>query len=117
VLNITIIDGNLVNNAYYGIRNTSWLIGFFPYNGINLIPIPQHVWDAEEEGTFLIIIIVIDAAGNRAQLYITVTKELPAPPPPPSPAIPLDNYYLIFTGLSIFAIVVINKKKLSITKK
>ena len=101
--NLTIYDLNLVD-AYYTIGSS--VIQYSPINGINIIQIDESSWDALPEGSITINFFVRDTVGNTHTIQVIINKELPS-----ESAISLGNYYILFLGIGIVSILLLERKK------
>ena len=106
--NLTIFDLNL-HDAWYTIGSSVTPHSFSPSNGINIIPIDESSWDTLPDGSITIDFFVNDIAGNIHTIQVILTKDLPSSDP--EPAIPFGDYYILFLGIGIAAILVVERKK------
>ncbi|MBY8992462.1 MAG: right-handed parallel beta-helix repeat-containing protein [Candidatus Lokiarchaeota archaeon] len=104
--NLTIYDINL-NNAWYTIGSSGIPHSFTPNDGITIIPIDQGSWDALPEGNVPINFFVNDTAGNIRTIQVIVDKDIPGG----SKGIPYGNFYLIFLGIGIISVLLVEYKK------
>ncbi|MFX1569597.1 MAG: nitrous oxide reductase family maturation protein NosD [Promethearchaeota archaeon] len=104
--NVTIYDLHL-QDAWYTIGSSSTIYSFTPINGINIFPIDESSWDALAEGDITINIFVNDSAGNTHSIQVIVNRDLPSG----GGNIPFGNYHLIFLGLGIVSLLIIEIKK------
>ncbi len=107
--NLTIYDLNL-HESWYTIASSVTPHSFTPTNGINLIPIDDISWDALPEGSVTINFFVNDTVGNVRTIQVIVNKELPSSGP--GQAIPYGNYYIIFLGIGIISLLLVEYKKM-----
>jgi parallel beta-helix repeat protein len=105
-INVTITDNDIVT-AWYTLNYGSTKYDFKPEIGINIITIDQAAWSALDEGSVTIAFFANDTKGQESNLYIPFTKEIPSP----SPGIPFGNYYIIFLGIGIVSILLVERKK------
>ncbi|KKK71063.1 hypothetical protein LCGC14_2917710, partial [marine sediment metagenome] len=77
-------------------------------SGINIISLAQPVWDSLTEGSHTITFFANDTAGNLYNIEINIIKVLPSSG---GGAIPFGNLYLIFTGIAIIALILIEKRR------
>ncbi len=112
IFNLTIFDLNL-NIVWYVLNETTRDYFFTPTNGINLIPIDQAAWDSFSNGSIICSFFINDTAGNSQNLHITLNKDTSSEEPPPTTpqGIPIGNFYLIFIGIGIISILLVERKK------
>jgi len=108
VFNLTIFDLNLFE-AQYVITPSAISDSFSPVNGINIVSIPESSWDALAEGSYTFTVSVTDDAGNVRVIPIIINKDLPSSGP--DPGIPFGNYYILFLGIGIAAMLLVERKK------
>ena len=106
--NLTIYDINLID-AYYTIGSSVIQYSFSPINGINVIQIDESSWDALPEGSITINFFVSDTVGNIHTIQVIINKDLSSSSP--EPAIPFGNYYILFLGVGIVSILLVERKK------
>lgn len=102
--NLTIYDLNLID-AWYTIGSSVTQYSFSPINGINVIQINESCWDALPEGSITINFFVSDTVGNIHSIQVIINKDLP------DPVIPFGNYYILFLGIGIVSILLVEHKK------
>ena len=110
--NLTIFDLNL-NMLWYVLNETAIKYFFTPTNGINLIPIDQAAWDSFSNGSIICSFFINDTAGNSQNLYITLNKEISSEELPLTTPqeIPMGNYYLLFLGIGIISLLLLEIRK------
>ena len=108
VFNLTIYDLNL-HDAWYTIGSSVTQHPFSPSNGINFIQIDESSWDALTEGSITINFFVDDTVGNIHTIQVIITKELPSSSS--GPAIPFGNYFILFLGIGIVMMLLVERKK------
>ncbi len=106
--NLTIYDLNL-QDAWYTLGSSTTIYSISPSNGINIIPILENNWDALPEGIVAINFYVNDTVGNTYTIQVIINKDLPSSDP--EPAIAFGNSYLLFLGISIATIIIVERKK------
>ncbi|KKN43994.1 hypothetical protein LCGC14_0697550 [marine sediment metagenome] len=104
--NLTVTDINL-EQLWYTIDSGADIV-VSTSSGINIISLSQTVWDSLTEGLHTINFFANDTAGNEFSIGIDIIKALPSSA---GPAIPLGNFYLIFIGIAITALIMIERKK------
>lgn len=105
--NLTIYDANL-HMAWYKLNDT-YTHFFTPVNGINIIQIDQDSWVSLAEGSFSIGFFVNDTSGNLLTIGLSASKELL--PEQPTQDIPFGHYYLIYLGIGILSLIVIQIRR------
>jgi parallel beta-helix repeat protein len=108
--NLTIYDSNLLD-AWYTVGTSVTQYSFSPINGNNIVAIDESSWDALPEGSVTINFFVNDDAGNVRTIPVIVNKELPPEEPPVTPGIPFGQYYLVFIGIAILALLITQLKR------
>ena len=106
--NLTIYDSHL-HDAWYTIGSSVTPHSFSPINGINIIPIDQNSWDTLPEGGISINFFVDDTLGNIHTIQVIINKNLPLNGP--EPAIPFGHHYIVFLGISILALLLVQIKR------
>ncbi|KKM74451.1 hypothetical protein LCGC14_1400180 [marine sediment metagenome] len=105
--NLTVTDLNL-EQLWYTIDSGAENIVSVS-SGINIISLAQTVWDSLTEGSHTITFFANDTAGNEYNIGINIIiKKLTSSS---GGAIPFGNLYLIFTGIAIIALILIEKRR------
>jgi parallel beta-helix repeat protein len=108
--NLTIYDSHL-HDAWYTIGSSITPHPFSPINGINVVAIDEISWDALPEGDVTISFFVGDTLGNNRTIQVVINKDLSPDDPDSGPAIPFGHYYIVFLGIGILALLLVQKKK------
>lgn len=103
--NLTVTDLNL-EQLWYTIDSGAENIVSVS-SGINIVSLSQTLWDSLTEGSHTITFFANDSAGNVFNIGVIINKE---PPSSGGGAIPFGNFYLIFIGIAIIALILIDKK-------
>lgn len=105
---LTIYDSHL-RNAWYTIGSSDTQHSFSPSNGTNIVPIDEISWDTLPEGDLTIIFFVDDTLGNNHTIQVVINKSIPVDIP--EPVIPFGHYYLVFLGIGVLALLLVQSKK------
>ncbi|KKM87661.1 hypothetical protein LCGC14_1266630 [marine sediment metagenome] len=105
--NLTVTDLNL-EQLWYTIDSGAENI-VSASSGINIISLGQSVWDSLTEGSHTIIFFANDTAGNEYNIEINIIKDLTTSS---GGAIPFGNFYLLFAGIAMIALILVEKLRL-----